>query len=53
MNLENLFIHIISKGKKDNTYKFAFTKFLLDYSIKLQDIQDTKIYYEEISEAFF
>lgn len=20
MNLENLFIHIISKGKKDNTY---------------------------------
>lgn len=52
MDIENLFIHIISKGKKDNTYKFAFTKFLLDYSIKLQDIQDTKIYYDEISEAF-
>lgn len=52
MNLENLFIHIISKGKKDNTYKFALAKFLLDYSLKLQDIEDTKIYYDEISEAF-
>lgn len=52
MNLENLFIHIISKGKKDNTYKFALAKFLLDYSLKLQDIEGTKIYYDEISEAF-
>lgn len=52
MNLENLFIHIISKGKKDNTYKFALAKFLLDYSLKLQNIEDTKIYYDEISEAF-
>lgn len=52
MNLTNLFIHIISKGKKDNTYKFALAKFLLDYSLKLQNIEDTKIYYDEISEAF-
>ena len=52
MNLEELFIHIISKGKKDNTYKFALAKFLLDYSLKVQNIKDTKIYYDEISEAF-
>jgi 5-methylcytosine-specific restriction endonuclease McrA len=52
MNLEELFIHIISKGKKDNTYKFALAKFLLDYSLKLQIVEDTKIYYDEISEAF-
>ncbi|WP_417332759.1 HNH endonuclease [Halarcobacter sp.] len=52
MTFEELFIHIISKGKKDNTYKFALAKFLLDYSLNLRDIEDTKIYYREISEAF-
>ena len=52
MKLEELFIHIISKGKKDNTYKFALAKFLLDYSFKIEKIEDTKIYYDEISEAF-
>jgi 5-methylcytosine-specific restriction endonuclease McrA len=52
MQLEELFIHMISKGKKDNTYKFALAKFLLDYSFKIEKVEDTKIYYDEISEAF-
>ena len=50
-NLENLFIKIISKGKKSNTYKFALAKFLLDYSNKA-NIEDIEIFYDEIAEAF-
>ena len=35
----NDFIYIIKKGKKDNTYKFALAKFLIDYAIKVEDLQ--------------
>ncbi len=51
-NLEEAFIHIISKGKKDNTYKFALAKFLLDISKNTKDKQNITILYEDISEAF-
>lgn len=51
-NFEELFLHIISKGKKDNTYKFALAKFLLDISFNMKEIRDTKISYKEIAEAF-
>jgi len=34
------FRKIISKGKKNNTYKFALAKFLLDYSKECQEIKD-------------
>ena len=60
-DLEHKFLQIITKGKKDNTYKFALARFLLDYSRKL-DIIDIKkkvkldqkeiIKYHEISKAF-
>ena len=36
-NLEKQFIKIIIKGRKDNTYKFALARFLLDYSNNLDD----------------
>ena len=51
-NLEQLFINIISKGKKDNTYKFALAKFLLDISKKIKVEKDTEISYNKISESF-
>jgi hypothetical protein len=35
----NDFIYIIKKGKKDNTYKFALAKFLIDYANKVEDLQ--------------
>ncbi len=31
------FNSIITKGKKDNTYKFALARFLIDYSYVLDD----------------
>jgi len=51
-DLEQLFINIISKGKKDNTYKFALAKYLLDISKNIKNMQDIFIPYEDISEAF-
>jgi len=30
--MQKLFNSIVSKGVKDNTYKFTLTKFLLDYA---------------------
>jgi hypothetical protein len=59
--LKQTFISIITKGRKDNTYKFALAKFLLDYCNKLHPtiIQDSIknnqsmfIDYQEISNAF-
>lgn len=35
----NDFIYIIKKGRKDNTYKFALAKFLIDYANKVEDLQ--------------
>ena len=46
------FRKIISKGKKNNTYKFALAKFLLDYSKECQEIKDTKIEYRVIAKYF-
>jgi len=46
------FVNILIKDKKDNTYKFALARFLLDYINKLQLIEDTIIPYEEIAENF-
>ena len=41
MIINNIFAYyfnsILTKGKKDNTYKFALARFLLDYSQKLDD----------------
>jgi len=51
-DLEQLFINIISKGKKDNTYKFALAKYLLDLSKTIKNEQDILISYQDISEAF-
>ncbi len=48
----DLFIHILTKGKKDNTYKFALAKFLLDFSIKQEIIEDKQITFYEIASAF-
>lgn len=46
------FVNILIKDKKDNTYKFALARFLLDYINKIQIIEDTIITYEEIAENF-
>jgi len=51
-DLEQLFINIISKGKKDNTYKFALAKYLLDISKNMKNGQEIPIPYKDISEAF-
>lgn len=50
--LEELFLNIITRGRKDNTYKFAFAKFLLDKSKSQEDIVNVKISYNEIAESF-
>ena len=51
--MHQLFISIVSKGAKSNTYKFALAKFLLDYSKsqKLKE-QDYQITYNEIATKF-
>ena len=32
---QSMFLDILTKGMKKNTYKFAFARFLLDYSSKV------------------
>lgn len=44
------FTHILTKDKKDNTYKFALARFLLDYINSKKE--DRKISYQQIAEAF-
>ncbi len=51
-DLEQLFLHIITKGKKDNTYKFALGKFLLEVAFHATDTKKIKISYDDIAEAF-
>jgi len=51
-SLEQLFINIISKGKKDNTYKFALAKYLLDVSKTSVVEKKIIISYTDISESF-
>jgi len=50
--LEQVFIEIIAKGAKSNTYKFALAKFLLDYSRSQKVITNYKISYRQIAEKF-
>ena len=45
------FTHILVKGRKDNTYKFALARFILD-EIKFLEPQDLKIPYSKIAESF-
>jgi len=35
-DLEKDFIHILTQGKKNNTYKFAFARFLLDFANSME-----------------
>jgi len=50
--MQKTFNSIVSKGVKDNTYKFALTKFLLDYSNK-EPINGAEIIeYSTIAEKF-
>ncbi len=51
--MKHLFITIVSKGAKSNTYKFALAKFLLDYS-KTQNLkeEDYEISFYEIATKF-
>ncbi len=46
---ERGFLNIIAHGPKDNTYKFAFARFLLDYS---RDHTDTHVNFSVIAEYF-
>jgi hypothetical protein len=50
--MQKLFNTIVSKGAKDNTYKFALTKFLLDYAHVNQQFGSHKISYNEIADKF-
>ena len=61
INLEKQFTKIIIKGRKDNTYKFALARFLLDYSNNLEENyiknlikskQNEIIPYAKIAKAF-
>ena len=50
--MNQLFSAIVSKGAKDNTYKFALSKFLLDYA-NTTEVDATKIIsYSTIAEKF-
>lgn len=46
------FTNILIKDKKDNTYKFALARFLLEYVKNNKISDDTKISYELIAENF-
>jgi len=58
--LEDDFIHILTHGKKNNTYKFAFARFLLDYANtknendleKLDESSLIDVRYDEIAKYF-
>ncbi len=50
--MQKLFNSIIAKGVKDNTYKFALMKFLLDYAHENHSCGIQKISYNEIAEKF-
>lgn len=50
--MQKLFNSIVDRGVKDNTYKFALTKFLLDYA-RENELSGTKtITYSVIAENF-
>ena len=49
-NFESGFMHMISKGRKDNDYKFALARFLLEHSAK--NDAKTHVEFKEIAEKF-
>jgi len=60
-DFENDFIHILTQGKKSNTYKFAFARFLLDFakSMDIKKLEESEyenkiidVSYEEIAKYF-
>lgn len=50
--LQHEFIHSVSKSNKDNTYKLALAKFLLDFAHENKVTADIEINYSTIAEAF-
>ena len=50
-DLRKAFLNIITLGSKDNTYKFAMARFLLDYS-RDHDARETKVNFETIAGYF-
>jgi len=46
------FRKIVLKSRKNNSYKFALAKFLLDYSKQCSIVEDKKIDYKVIAKAF-
>ncbi len=50
--MQKLFNSIVSQSVKDNTYKFALTKFLLDYSHEHEQADAYQVSYNEIAEKF-
>ena len=46
---EQIFMHILNQGTKDNTYKFAFARFLLEYS---QIKTETHVEFSTIAEYY-
>ena len=46
---EQIFMHVLNQGTKDNTYKFAFARFLLEYS---QIKTETHVEFSTIAEYY-
>ena len=46
---EQIFMHVLNQGAKDNTYKFAFARFLLEYS---QIKTETHVEFSTIAEYY-
>ena len=51
--LKQNFISILSRGAKNNTYKFALARFLLDYSIKFGVRKIARFGYENRANTFY
>lgn len=48
--MKNAFLSILTRGRKDNTYKFALARYLLDYSSR--PTESLEIPYDDIASAF-
>jgi hypothetical protein len=46
---QQIFLHIISQSRRDNTYKLAFARFLLEYA---ESETDTKVHFKKIAKYF-
>lgn len=51
-NLPGLFMSILTRGRKDNTYKFALARALLDYCRDAGDAPSLSIKYDYIADSF-